>query len=78
MDDKTRQLVEWVARNSFAEPLSGLLPGGPYINVNVHSLLDEICAIFNYTQDEVGSVFNLVREKIEAKVNDSDGGEGGK
>ena len=66
MDDKLKQLITWIARNTTAEPLSGMLPYGPIWNVNAVGLLDAIAETYDLSKEEIGAFVNPVREEVEA------------
>jgi hypothetical protein len=54
MDEKTRALIEWIAKNARRE--SGFLYPNPSRNVNAHALLDEIVRLHGLDPDEVDQV----------------------
>lgn len=58
MDGKLHALLIYIRQNLEAEPMSGLMPGGPVWNVEVIGLLDEIARIWEVPKEEIGAIVN--------------------
>lgn len=64
MDDKLKLLIEFIATEMWRESM--FLGPNPQWNIEVVSLLDKIHEIYGITREEVGSIVNPVRERIES------------
>lgn len=68
MDERIKNLLIFIAREMEVEPMSGMFPGGPYWNISVAPLLDQIGKEFNISKDEIGQIVNSEREKVESAL----------
>lgn len=63
MDAKLQSLVEYIAREVEAEPLSGMIPGSPIWSIQAIPLLDQICKIWQISEDEMSALVDAVPAK---------------
>lgn len=75
MTPELKKLIEWIAENTWVEPLSGFMPGGPYWNVSAMPLLDAIAESHGIDKEEIGDVFNPAREKYEDSLQEAEDSE---
>ena len=62
MDNKLRELIEFIAENSESE--SSLLYPKPQWTINSISLLDKISEIFNLRKDRIGEIVDNYWEEV--------------